>query len=161
MRKLSEVEYAKQLMTEAMDWSVLRWLWEKPAVREAADKANAALDRLYRKIRAGWRDDIKAAYEELEAQDKSSSKERGHKAKSQEPRSEDSETATFVKKAKQAHDRAYRARMDAEDTFDEAERQLNTDLAREGCQKAILSWELFEKAIRIAEGGLPASKEKA
>jgi len=161
MRNLSEVEYAKQLMTEAMDWSVLRWLWEKPAVREAADKANAALDRLHRKIRAGWRDDIKAEYEELEAQDKRASKERGHKSKCQESKSDDSEAAAFAKKAKQAHDKAYRARMDAEDTFDEAERQLNTDLAREGCQKAIHSWELFEKAIRIAEGGLAASKEKA
>jgi hypothetical protein len=161
MRKLSDVEYAKQLMTEAMDWSVLRWLWEKPAVREAADKANAALDRLHRKIRAGWRDDIKAAYEEFEAQDESSGKGRGHKSKSQEPKSDDSEAAAFAKKAKQAHDKAYRARMDAEDTFDDAERQLNTGLAREGCQKAIQSWELFEKAIRVAQGGLPASKEKA
>jgi hypothetical protein len=32
----------------------------------------------------------------------------------------------------------------------EAERQMNTDLAREGCQKAIRQWELDEKAIRRA-----------
>jgi hypothetical protein len=41
--------------------------------------------------------------------------------------------------------------MDAEHTFDEAERLLSTSLAREGCQKAIRSWDLHEKAIRRAE----------
>jgi hypothetical protein len=40
---------------------------------------------------------------------------------------------------------------EAKVTFDEAERQLNTDLAREGCRKAIHQWELDEKAIRRAE----------
>jgi hypothetical protein len=52
---------------------------------------------------------------------------------------------------KEADDAAYHARMAAEEIFDEAERQLNTDLAQEGCQKAIHSWELHEKAIRKAE----------
>jgi hypothetical protein len=42
--------------------------------------------------------------------------------------------------------------MDAESTFDEAEKQLSTALAREGCRKAIHSWELFEKAIHLSEG---------
>jgi hypothetical protein len=46
---------------------------------------------------------------------------------------------------------AYQARMDAETTFDLAEKQLSTSLAREGCRKAIHSWELHEKAIRKAE----------
>jgi hypothetical protein len=41
--------------------------------------------------------------------------------------------------------------MDAEDAFDLAEKQLSTRLAREGCQKAIHSWDLHEKAIRKAE----------
>jgi len=41
--------------------------------------------------------------------------------------------------------------MDAEATFDEAEKQLSTRLAREGCRKAIESWDLHEKAIRKAE----------
>lgn len=161
MRKLGDVECAKQLMTEAMDWSVLRWLWEKQAVREAADKANAALDRSLRKIKAGWRDEIKAAYDDLEAEEESPTKGRGRKSKSADPKSQDSEAVAFAKKAKQAHEKAYRARMDAEDTFDDAERRLDTDLAREGCQKAIQSWELYEKAIRVAEGGLPVTKEKA
>ena len=43
------------------------------------------------------------------------------------------------------------ARADAEDTFDQAEKQLSTNLAREGCKKAIHSWILHEKAIRQAE----------
>jgi hypothetical protein len=47
--------------------------------------------------------------------------------------------------------KAERAHLDAENTFDEAERQLSTRLAREGCAKAIASWELHEAAIRKAE----------
>jgi hypothetical protein len=41
--------------------------------------------------------------------------------------------------------------MEAEKAFDDAERQLSTSLAREGCRKAIHSWDLHEKAIRKAE----------
>ncbi len=159
MRKLSDVEYAKELMAEAMDWSVLRWLWEKQAVREAADKANATLDRMYRKVTNAWGEEIKAAYEDLEAE--STAKGRGHKSKAVETKGSESEAAIFAKKAKQSHDKAYRARMDAEKTFDDAEAQLNTDLAREGCQKAILAWELFEKTIRLAESGVAPTKEKS
>ena len=58
----------------------------------------------------------------------------------------------IAKKLKESDDEAYRARMDAEETFDKAEKQLSTALAREGCRKAILSWDLHEKAIRKAEG---------
>ena len=43
------------------------------------------------------------------------------------------------------------ARLDAEDTFDEAERRLSAGMAREGARKAIESWELREKSIRKAE----------
>jgi len=52
---------------------------------------------------------------------------------------------------KEADDQAHHARMDAERTFDEAERRLSTSMAREGCKKAIHSWDLHEKAIRRAE----------
>jgi hypothetical protein len=52
---------------------------------------------------------------------------------------------------KNADDEAEAARLDAEDTFDEAERKLSTGMAKEGARKAIESWELKEKAIRKAE----------
>ena len=64
------------------------------------------------------------------------------------------ETRLAARQIKQADDQAYRAHMDAENTFDEAERQLSTRLAREGAAKAILSWELHESAIRKAEAAL-------
>ncbi len=105
-QKIAEVEEAKALMTEAIEWSVVRWLREKKRVRKTADKANAALDRLVEQAKAESHEDIKAAY---------------------------------------------RVRMDAEDTFDEAERELSARLAREGCKKAIHSWELYERAIRKSE----------
>jgi len=52
---------------------------------------------------------------------------------------------------KRADEEASRGRMDARSTFDEAERQLSTSMAREGCRKAMYSWDLHEKAIRTAE----------
>lgn len=38
-----------------------------------------------------------------------------------------------------------RAGMDAEETLDDAEKKLSTALARDGCRKAILAWDLQEK----------------
>ena len=154
VRKLPEVEEAKSLMMEATDWSVFRWLFEKRRVRETADRANAALDKLNEAVKARWSGDVKAAYKELTAKKGDSAYRRPAEAASLDP-----EVRIFVKKVKEADDAAYRARMDAEDTFDEAERQLNTDLAREGCQKAIQSWELHEKAIRKAESVRGSTKK--
>ena len=51
----------------------------------------------------------------------------------------------------QADEEAERARLDAEDTFDEAERRMSTDLAREGAGKALRTYELREAAIRKSE----------
>ena len=153
MRKLPELEEAKALMTEAMDWSVFTWLFHKSKVREAADQANAALDKLNRAAKSHWSSEVKAAYKELTA--KGARRPDESTAEMIDP-----EIRLFVKKVKQADDAARRARTDAEDTFDEAERQLNTDLAREGCQKAIRQWELDEKAIRRAEA-IPGSAKAA
>jgi len=159
MRKLSEVEEAKKLMADAMDWSVLKWLWEKRTVRETADKANAALDMLEQKVKASWRDELKAAYKELQMQTRAAKKGRD-KTDSQQRRAIDPKNRRFLNKVKQADDKAYRAHMDAENTFDEAERLLSTSLAREGCQKAIESWNFHEKAIRLAEAGITPIKGK-
>ena len=41
MKTLPEVETAKQLMNEAIRWSVITWLREKKRVRKTADQANA------------------------------------------------------------------------------------------------------------------------
>ena len=147
MQKLSEVEDAKALMAEATAWSVVRWLREKKRVRKAADEANAALDRLAQKVKDSWSDERKAAYRELLPSSNDEHTRRGGKPASKT----DSEVALFVKRVKEADDEAYRARMDAENTFDQAEKLLSTSLAREGCKKAARSWELYEKAIRKAE----------
>lgn len=139
MRKLREVEEAKALMNEAMAWSVVKWLREKKRVRKIADQANAALDELDQSVKASWSHELQTAYREL----------------TQKPNSQKSaanaDIRQFAQQIKEADDKAYQARMDAERTFDEAERLLSTRLAREGCQKAIRSWELHENAIRRAE----------
>lgn len=117
MGKFAEVEEAKAVMSEAIEWSVIKWLREKKRVRKMADVANARLDGRLEDLRSQW----------------------------------DGAGEAALRKLRQASEQARRARMDAEATFDEAEKQLSTALAREGCRKAIHSWELYEKAIRLSE----------
>jgi hypothetical protein len=150
MQRLKEVEDAISLMQmAAADWSVLRWIAEKKKVRKAADKANEALDKLEKEVKEAWSNAWKAAYAELSAPAKSS--ERQHKGKAAVV---DPEIAHFVKHVKEADDEAYRAHMDAEDTFAVAEKRLSTSKAREGARKAIISWDLHEKAIAKAQAGV-------
>ena len=154
MQKLVQVEEARSLMTEAKDWSLWRWLWDKSRVRATADRAVAALAECEKKVKATWTDDQKKAYRELEAlaalNGNAKGKRQYEKAR-EEAKSVDPEIKRAVERVKEADDIAYDARMDAEDTFDEAERWLDTDIARVGAQKAIDSWDLREKAIRKAE----------
>jgi len=121
---LAEVEEAKVVMTEALGWSVVRWLREKKRVRRIADHANEALDRRLEEVRSHWTRQLLSAYRDGSA---------------------------AARRLRQAAERAHRARMDAEATFDDAEKQLSTAMAREGCRKAIASWELYETAIRLSE----------
>lgn len=140
MQKLIAVEEAKALMNEAQDWSVWHWLLEKRRVRATADKATEALGELEKKVKAAWGDDLRRAYRELEA-----------KRPREKNNSVDPQIKLAVQRVKDLDDEAYQARMNAEETFDQAEKQLSTEMAREGAQKAIESWELREKAIRKAE----------
>jgi hypothetical protein len=151
MRKLPEVEEAKALMTEAMDWSVFTWLFQKRRVRETADRANAALDAVNLAVKERWPAETKTAYRHLSSE----SRRKGNGADAAHV---DAQTKALIEQVKAADDAAHRARITAEDTFDEAERQLNTNLAREGCRQAIHSWELHEKATRKAEAGLNGAK---
>ena len=137
MRKLPEVEEAKALMSEAVEWSVMKWLREKKRVRKTADRANDALDQLSKETKLLWPEELRAAYGALGTTSRANQGDTG--------------MLNAVKQVKRADEEAFRARMDAETTFDEAESQLSTSMAREGCRKAIYSWELHEKAIRIAE----------
>jgi len=148
MKKLPEVEQARALMIEATDWSLFRWLFEKGRVRETAYQANAALDRLNQAVKSRWNRDLKAAYKELSRKANGAA---GYQVCDPPSQITDPQVRLYAEKVKQADDAARRARMDAQATFDEAERQLNTALAREGCQKAIRQWELDERAIRAAE----------
>jgi len=147
MEKLPELETARALMTEAMAWSVMKWLREKKRVRKTADQANAALDQLSAGVKQHWSEGLRAAYEELLPQAAGARSRNSKKP----PSAGGAEASLIAKKIKQADDEAYRARMDAEATFNEAERQLSTSLAREGCRKALHGWDLHEKAIRKAE----------
>ena len=133
MKKISEVEDAKALMQEAKSWSVMKWLREKKRVRTAADQANAALDNLRQKIQGNWPEDLQSSY----------------KAKSgtQWAQQKGESRLRELNHVWEADQQAAQTRELAEKTFDDAEKQLSTRLAREGCEKAVRSWELFEIAI--------------
>jgi hypothetical protein len=149
MRKLAEVEASTAVMIEAIDWSVMKWLREKKRVRRMADEANAALDVLEKEVKAGWSAKLTAAYDSLTAGDKKNGKSGA---------THDPELLALAKKITEADDLSYTAHWDAEDTFAEADRKLSTSLAREGCKKAIYSWEVHEAAIRKAEHAVQAMK---
>ena len=154
MQKLIPVEDAKALMTEATEWSVWRWLFEKRRVRVAADAAVDALNAQDKKVKAAWSDDLKKALRELELENSTNGNARARQKYEQaqeEAKDVPPEIKLAVRKVMAADDEAETARLDAEDTFDEAERRLSAGMAREGARKAIASWELREKSIRKAE----------
>ncbi len=156
MHKLPEVEEAKALMTEAIDWSVMKWLREKKRVRKVADKANAALWALQKEVKASWSEDLKMAYADSAADEQSG--DLRSRTNPSGTRALSAACKLLARGVKEADDQADRAHMEAEETFDKAERILSTSLAREGCHKAIHSWELYEKAIIKAEGGLVSGR---
>jgi len=150
MKKLPEVEEAKALMTEGLNWSVMKWIREKKRVRKAADKANDTLWTLQKAVQAAWPDELKSAYAELGD---------GHQ-KSAKSSSAVAELKPLAHAVKHADDEAYQAHLDAEETFDKADKRLSTSLAREGARKAIRSWELYEEAIAKAEAATSGKAAK-
>ena len=161
MSKLTEVKEAKALMTEAREWSVFKWLWEKSSVRAIADHANAALDRTNRRVKAHWSDEAKAAYRQLGAAKDRATDPSGDHAGNGTAGVAHPKMLQLIRNVKEMDEKARSARMEAERTFNEAESQMSTDLAREGCRKAIHSWELHEKAIRAAEALVESVAQKS
>jgi hypothetical protein len=154
MHKLIAVEEAKALMSEAMDWSVWGWLTEKRKLRVTADRAWEALDQAEEKVRAGWREDLRKAWRELEAEAALEANPRAKRQyeKAREDASDvDPEVKLAAKKLKEADAEAYALRMQAEETFDEADRRMSTSMACEGARQAIDAWETREKFLRKME----------
>lgn len=151
MRKLIAVEDARAVMTEGMEWSAWRWLLEKGRVREIADRATAALDAADKKIKTTWPAEMKAAYAEPGMAGKSAKRKNGLNGGSQATDAISNEIKRAVEEVKKADARAERCRLAAEDMFDEAERQLSAELAREAARKALETYDLREAAIRKAE----------
>ena len=145
MRKVPEVEEARSLMREAMDWSVFTWLLRKSEVRATADRANASLDRLKRATKSRCSRELRLAYKETEP------KADPYGSAKFTLNAIDPESRILIRRLQDGDDAARAARKDAEETFDDAEKRLSTDLAREGCRKAMRQWELDLKVIRHAE----------
>ncbi len=161
MRKLPAVEEARSIMTQGLDWGVWKWLMEKKRVREIADRATEALNSAEMKVKAGWGDDLKAAYDLLLDDEEKPKRHRARSAGKSHGHAIDPELLNTVRGVKRADDEAETKRLDAEDTFDEAERRLSTAGAREGARKALATYDLHEKAIRLAEAAARSAKEDA
>lgn len=154
MQKLIPVEEAKTLMKEAINWSLWGWLTQKRKLRTTADTAWEALDELEKQVKAAWSDDLKAAYREAElgaSADGNARARRQYEKAKEDAKDVAPEIKLAVQKWKEADEVAYAARMEAEETFDEADRRLSTSMACEGAQQAIDAWEMREKLIRKAE----------
>lgn len=142
MEQIKEVVEARALFTEAVDWSVMKWLGEKKRVRKTADACNARLDRVEKELQDTWSADLKAAYESLN----------GTNARKPSAGAE-----KVAKALKEAHDAAIAKRIEAEETFEKAEKRMSVSMAREGCHIAMAGWDLHEEAIKKSE--LAASKK--
>lgn len=154
MQKLPAVEEAKTLFEEASNWSVWRWLMEKRRARAAADRANQALDEAKERIKSTWGEKISLCYREFQAEAAVNGNSR---ARQKYERAREAAAAIHpelkaaVKRFHELEQKAWSARMTAEETFDEADRQLSASMARAGTGQAIESWVLHEKVIRKAE----------
>jgi hypothetical protein len=141
MQKVLPVEEAKSLMREAIDWSLWGWLTEKRRLRTTADRAWEALDDVEKKVKAGWSEDLQLAYRELQAK----GRKNGH------TRDVPQEVKSALQKLKEAEDEAHALRMQAEETFDQADRRMSIPMACQGAKEAIEAWEMRERVIRKAE----------
>ena len=154
MHKLIPVEEAKALFSEAKDWSVWRWLMEKGRARRTADAAWEAFDEYEKKVRSSWSDDVTKAWREVEAQAAANADgraKRSYEKAREEAAGVDPEIKQAAQALKNADDEAYKARMDAEAQFDEADRRMSASMACEGAQMALDAWTLREKFVRKAE----------
>jgi hypothetical protein len=163
MEKLPAVEEARALFIEGKAWSVVRWLSEKRRAREAADKATAALDAFEQQVKARWSDELKNAYAELttpaEEDDPFAAAE--SEFLKQHAQNIPERIRALARRVKQADDEAYRARMAAEETFQQAERRLSVSLTKRGAEEAIKSYDLQYKAIDEAEAARLACERGA
>ncbi len=133
---------------------MFRWLAEKRRVRQIADLATAALDEATEKAMAHWSDELKQAYEDLVEKDKKG----GRVKKSPKGNSISPEMKALAAEVKAALDEKEEVRLDAEAIFDDAERRMSTQGARNGAARALDTYDLHENAIRKVEAAAKACK---
>jgi hypothetical protein len=152
MNKIASVEEAKTVLANAVDWSIFRWLAEKRRVRGIADRGTAALDAEERRIKATWPQNLTNAYAALcPPSDDDPYAAAEHEFVLQQAEGLPDDVRARAQRVKEADDEAYRARMDAERTFDDAERRMSASLARRGAELAIEAYDLRYKSLAAAE----------
>jgi hypothetical protein len=140
-----------------MDWSILRWLAEKRRVRGVADRGTAALDAEERRIKSTWPEDLSSAYAALcPPADGDPYAAAEHEFMLQQAENIHPGVRAAAQRVKDADDIAYRARMAAEQMFDDAERRMSAALARRGAELAIEAYDVRYTALAEARcaGGL-------
>jgi hypothetical protein len=157
MKTIDSVEAAKAFMASAIDWSILHWLAEKRKVRQIADRGTAALDEEERRIKSTWPEDLTNAYAALcpPSDDDPYAAAEYEFAKQQADSLPDA-IRERARRVREADDEATRARLAAEQAFDDAERRMSTALARRGAELAIEAYDIRYKALAEAEAARDA-----
>jgi len=134
-------------MTQGMEWGVWKWITEKKRVRVVADQATDALNAAEMKVKEAWPEELKLAYDAVVDGEFS----KGKKRKASSGNGVNADLVKLAREVREADVVAEQCRLDAEDTFAEADRKMSTELARQGARKALERYDLHEKAIRRAE----------
>ena len=122
--------------------------------RQTADAAWAAFDEYESKVKASWSDDVRKAWREAETEAAAAADGRARRAYEKakaEAKGIDPDLKAKARLLQEADAQAYKARMDAEAQFDDADRRLSSGMACEGAQMAIDAWVMREKFIRKME----------
>jgi hypothetical protein len=152
MKTIDSVEEAKAFMASAMEWSILHWLAEKRKARKIADGGTAALDDEERRIKSTWPEDLTNAYAALcPPSDDDPYAAAEHEFAKQQAENIPEKIRELALRVKRADDEATRARLTAEQTFDDAERRMSASLARRGAELAIEAYDIRYKALAEAE----------
>jgi chromosome segregation ATPase len=139
---LRAVIEAKRLLEETKQWWPWSWAADlnKIKLRSAIETATKALEREVEKAKNSWSREMQRAYRELTVAE----------SRRASTSNIDPEIKRAARKLKDAEDELNLATVQAQKTFDEAERELNPSKAREGALQTAKAIEKHETVLSIA-----------
>jgi hypothetical protein len=139
---LHAVIEAKRLLDETQQWWPWSWASDlnKIKLRSAIETATRALELEVEKAKNSWSREMQRAYRELTIPE----------SRRVSTRNINPEVKRTARKLKDAEDELNQATLQAQKTFDEAERELNPSKAREGALQTAKAIAQHEFVLSIA-----------